>query len=213
MAQILIFGDSIPYGAWDLEGGWVARLRRFLDSKVINSKLKDYYITYNLGVSVDTTSDLLERFEREVNARLDKTESDTIIIFSIGGNDSAFLTKEKKFLTEISKFEKNIKELIKKAKDITDKIILIGEIPHDESKTTPVAWDSNINYKNEYLNKYENVTRKICKEQNIHFIDLFGKLINTNYKANLEDGVHPTSEGHRQIFNIIKEDLIKNKML
>ena len=33
MGRILIFGDSITYGAWDKEGGWVQRLRKFLDER------------------------------------------------------------------------------------------------------------------------------------------------------------------------------------
>jgi len=28
MVNILVFGDSITYGAWDEEGGWVQRLRK-----------------------------------------------------------------------------------------------------------------------------------------------------------------------------------------
>ena len=33
MTCLLVFGDSITYGAWDLEGGWVQRLRSFIDKK------------------------------------------------------------------------------------------------------------------------------------------------------------------------------------
>lgn len=31
MAKILVFGDSIAYGKWDSDGGWVARLRKYVD--------------------------------------------------------------------------------------------------------------------------------------------------------------------------------------
>ena len=41
MKNILIFGDSIVYGARDKKGGWVQRLREFVDEKNLNEK--DYY--------------------------------------------------------------------------------------------------------------------------------------------------------------------------
>lgn len=37
MVQILFFGPSTTYGAWDSEGGYVQRLRKYLDKKVIDS--------------------------------------------------------------------------------------------------------------------------------------------------------------------------------
>ena len=78
--KILVFGDSIAYGAWDREGGWVQRLRRFLDEK--NSDV----LVYNLSIDSDTTEDLLERFEFETKQRIRGDE--IILIFAIGVNDS-----------------------------------------------------------------------------------------------------------------------------
>ena len=34
MDKILIFGDSICYGKWDKEGGWVTRLRKYIDQNL-----------------------------------------------------------------------------------------------------------------------------------------------------------------------------------
>jgi len=68
--HILVFGTSTTYGAWDSEGGWVARLRKFLDEKTISSNYKSEGLIYNLGVSGDKTEDVLKRFEPETKARL-----------------------------------------------------------------------------------------------------------------------------------------------
>ncbi len=46
--QILIFGDSIAHGIWDNNGGWVARLRKFINSKLMDDDF--YCLLYNLGV-------------------------------------------------------------------------------------------------------------------------------------------------------------------
>ncbi|MDP3998378.1 MAG: hypothetical protein Q8P89_02085 [bacterium] len=68
--HILAFGTSTTYGAWDIEGGWVQRLRRFLDEKIITANYEHDYFVYNLGVSGDKSADILERFETETKARL-----------------------------------------------------------------------------------------------------------------------------------------------
>ena len=49
MTQILVFGTSTTYGCWDIEGGWVQRLRKYLDEKQLDDP-ELYYIVYNLGI-------------------------------------------------------------------------------------------------------------------------------------------------------------------
>ena len=49
-----IFGASITHGSGDFEqGGWVARLRKFLDQKILFDP-KHYCLVYELGVSGDS---------------------------------------------------------------------------------------------------------------------------------------------------------------
>ncbi len=73
MAGILVFGDSISYGAWDIEGGWVSRLRKFLDKKNLSEENFDCKV-YNLGISGDNSSGVLNRFEFETRQRIRKIE-------------------------------------------------------------------------------------------------------------------------------------------
>ena len=82
MTHVLIFGDSITYGAWDREGGWAKRLRSFLDEKQLSDS-NIFYTTYNLGISGENTDDLLKRIDSEIKPRLDESE-ETVIIFAIG---------------------------------------------------------------------------------------------------------------------------------
>ena len=90
MAQILVFGDSISYGKWDKEGGFVQRMKNFLDEETL-SKSENEHTIYNLGVSGNTTEDLLERFEFETKQRLKEDDEELIFIFAIGVNDSQFI--------------------------------------------------------------------------------------------------------------------------
>ena len=111
MPHIFIFGDSITYGSWDKEGGWADRLKRFLHDKYLKTR-GDYCLVYNLGVSGDTTKEVLKRFDFETKRRLDKKE-ENIFIFSIGANDASTYSDGKN-LVEIGEFENNIKQLIKR---------------------------------------------------------------------------------------------------
>ena len=86
---IICFGDSITYGNWDHKGGWVGRLRDYLDSKSIAAYSgedlysKYYTVTYNLGIPGDTSAGLFARFEGELIPRFNPKE-ETIILFDIG---------------------------------------------------------------------------------------------------------------------------------
>src|SRR3990172_5843344 len=136
--HILIFGDSITYGAWDSEGGWAGRLRAFLDRVQLEQRL-GYCLTYNLGVSGDTTRDVLNRFSPEAKRRFED-EKDLVIVFSIGSNDAEVINKTRLLLIPEKEFGKNINDLAKQAKKFSSKIIFTGLHNVDESRTVPIPW-------------------------------------------------------------------------
>jgi len=216
MAMICVFGDSITYGVCDFEkGGWVNRLRSFLDMKT-SSNPEVYFDVYNLGVSGDTTTGLLERFEIECKSRvLESIESgeQVTIIFSIGINDSLYLHDEKHLRTSPEEFKANIQKLVKLARKFTDKIVFLGLTPVDETKTTPILWHTNKSYKNEYVQRFDGIAKSVCKEENIPLIEIFDSWIKLDYKKLLGDGLHPNSDGHKKIFETVKEFLIRNKII
>jgi lysophospholipase L1-like esterase len=212
MTQILVFGDSIAYGAWDTEGGWAQRLRSFLDKKVIDSKYEEYFLVYNLGIDGDTAEGVLKRFELEARPRMWPDE-ETVFIFSVGGNDSVFVHKTNKTKFSEEQFKANVDKVVKLAKKYSNKIILKGETPVDESKVDPIPWLEGHSCKNSYRKQFDKILKLVAKENNVYFIDLYDKLENAGYKKLLADGDHPTSEGHKLIFEIMKEYLTKNKII
>jgi len=209
MTQILVFGDSIAYGAWDGEGGWVQRLRRFLDKKTLDESNDFYCLVYNLGVSGEGTKDLLVRFESEIKPRLIEGE-ETIIIIAIGINDSVFIHSKNDLNIPEQEFKNNIQKLIEIAKKYSSNIIFVGLTPVDEDKTDPIPWVPNESCKNEYIMNYNSVIKEVCEEKKIYFIDLFNEFVKENYKNLLEDGLHPNSKGHKKIFGIIRDFLVEN---
>ena len=215
MTQILVFGDSITYGAWDTKGGWVQRLRKFVDNKNLNEK--NYYcIIYNLGISGDTTEWLLERFEKEIKSRLKELEKEEklVIIISMGSNDCAFDNEKNKTDVSDAKFNENISKLIKIAKKFTSDLIFVGFNPVDESKVNPIPWNPSYSYINKDIQRFDSIVKKNCTDNELDFISIFEKLTNENYNKLLSyDGVHPNNEGHKRIFEEVKKILLEKKLI
>lgn len=202
MARILIFGDSIVFGNWDaIGGGWADRLKQYCMKKELENPELDYSV-YNLGISGDSTGNLLERFEFEAKQRIYNKE-ETTVIFAIGLNDSQIGS----IGISPEKFRKNIGKLIEAAGGYSSKIIFVGLIPVDELKTNPISWDENMFYKNERIEKYDEIIKSICRENNIYFIDMLGEFSKLDYKKLLEDGLHPNSAGHKKMFEIVRDFL------
>jgi lysophospholipase L1-like esterase len=123
-----------------------------------------------------------------------------IIIFAIGANDMCHIKSKDNSGTNIEKFQNDLTELVNQAKKFTDKIIFIGLTKVDELKTMPVSWDSTRFYDNDYVSKYNLVIKEFCQDNKLMFIDMLD-LIN---KEDLEDGLHPNSQGHKKMFERIK---------
>lgn len=188
--NICVFGDSITYGAYDpTNGGWASLLRNYLEKNYDNIN------TYVLGFCGDTTKDLLKRFKSE--AILRKAD---FIIFAIGINDTQFIYSKNDNRVSSNDFQKNIKNLFKIAKNITQKIIFAGLTSVDETKTTPIPWNTDKAYKNERIKSFNQFIKNFCVKNNLKFVPI-KDLLNKN---DLFDGVHPNTEGHIKIFKEIK---------
>ena len=196
---ICVFGDSISWGAWDMEkGGWVNRLWLFLAER----ESGDYVEIYNQSLSGGTSGDLLARFENEANTRDAKW-----LIFQTGGNDAAYENKPGNYLVKPEEFRKNLEKIIKKAKKITYNIIFTDLKNCDESKTMPVSW-IDIYYTNENIKKYIEIMKEVCRKHEVLFLD-----IEDLDQNDFEDGLHPNANGHEKIFKQAKDFLIKNKWI
>jgi len=213
MSTICIFGDSITWGAYDTEGGgWTERLKLFMLEKINDFDKSKEVDVYNLGVSGEDTSSLLERLTRETKIRTKETK-DIVLIFNIGINDSHFMKSQNSLMSPPEKFKLNIEKIIEQAQSITSKIIFIGLTPVEEAKTMPIPWNIDKFFKNENAEEYNQIIKSVCKDKNIYFIEIFDQWIRSDYKKLLEDGLHPNSMGHKKIFETVKDFLIQNKLV
>ncbi|MBS3144067.1 hypothetical protein J4208_00625 [Candidatus Woesearchaeota archaeon] len=217
MTLIFAFGTSTTYGAWDVEGGWVQRLRKYLDQQQL-ANLDLYYVIYNLGVSGDTSQDILERFtfETEQRTKLQDEQEDIIFLFSVGVNDSMFDNKTKKHQIPLNTYVKNISALIQQAKKYTSlsKIFFLGSKPVDDTKVDPIPWKAGCSYLTTAVELYDANCAEVCKKNKIPFIDIYIPFKQQrNYSKLLLDGVHPTTEGHKFIFELVKDFLVQQKVI
>lgn len=193
--KVLIFGDSITWGAGDIEGGgWVDRLRR--DEELFNKG----YEFINLGVSGDDTYDLLERLELEAGAR-----EPEFIVFSIGINDSQYLDSNHSHRVPLDRFKKNLEKLYSLAYKFTPKVTFLGLNGVDEEKTCPISWSRDKSYFNKAVVEYDKAIKDFSDKKETDFIDI-NSIIE---KKDLEDGLHPNSEGHRKIYQQVKNYFLK----
>lgn len=205
MCQIIAFGDSITYGFWDKEGGWVARLRKYLEKKVWVAD-ENWYV-YNLGNPGDTSREILNRFKSETNARLNNTP--VIFIFAVGTNDSQLLLQENnRVKITLNEYRENLQKIIKTGQEYSSQIIFLGLTLVKNNRT-----DEESVYKNKNIKKYDQVLKEICAANNVYYIDIISRWKKQNYKTLLEDGLHPNSKGHKIIFETVKTFLEEKKLI
>jgi lysophospholipase L1-like esterase len=206
--RVLVFGASITQGFWDTKGGWVQRLRSHYDTIKTQdiSKEDEYPDIFNLGISGNTTKDVLNRLQNETKARI-TNKSNSAIVFSIGTNNAAVEVNGKEWSTP-EEYRTELEEIISQTKELTAKIIFVGLPCCDESRTTPVSWLA-INYTNERLLLFDKVAREVCLKHNIAHIAIYEPMQKQlNKGTNLfEDGLHPNNEGHELIFKLVQPEL------
>lgn len=200
MKRICIFGDSITWGAGlQTREAWANLLRNYIESKT------DHYIeVYDLGIDGNTTKDLLNRFEVEAEAR--KPE---LIIFAIGVNDSMF-RHGNNYEIDSDQFKENLGKLYEKAKKFTDKIWFVGLAKGSDSETNPLKRSSTGKcYSKESVERYDGVIKNFTSQKSLPFVDIYKSLSDSDF----DDGLHPNIEGHKKIFERVKELVDKNKIV
>lgn len=212
--RVLVFGASITQGYWDTEGGWVNRLRRHYDELSVKDlhQQDKYPNIFNLGISADTSEDILARFEVETKARL-RPGRRGAIIFANGTNDARTEGDQPWGGTE--NYQKNMQRLIDMAKQHTDLIMLVGMAPCEEEKTTPVFW-RDISYTNEHIKAINDAMRSLADEYQLAFVPLFEPMWEQMRRGKqlFADGLHPNNDGHQLIAEIVRpalEELLREK--
>lgn len=201
-ARILVFGDSIAQGYNDAEnGGWVRLLQRDYVAEDMTGKSCINII--NLSVSGHTSQELVTRIESETSTR--KNNDKMVIIIAIGTNDSYEKSGIRR--TPEADFAQNIDHIIAVAKSF-GKVLMIGPVACVDKRVQPTAWDEELHYTNERLQKYSTILCERAEHANVSFLELWDTMYRAQqHEETLPDGLHPNTAGHKVIYNEVKKKL------
>lgn len=203
--SVLVFGDSITQGYWDTEGGWVDKLRKHYDELQVQDFDKDQPTSFNLGISADTSRNVLARAEAEITART-RHNVPPIVIIQIGINDSC--AEPSSSMVPIDEYKTNLQKLIETLRPISSKLIFVGLSAYDETKTTSASWGEYY-YTNKSIKAYEAQMKAVAGAANASFVSLFDEFAKAMQgRELLADGLHPNNDGHTAIFDIVKPALL-----
>jgi lysophospholipase L1-like esterase len=209
--DIYVFGDSVAFGKYDQRGGWASRLTEFCETNYLAGRGGEAYI-YNLSISGNHTGDILERFEAELKPRFTE-KKDTVIIFAIGLNDSAYVYSKKDNWVNFADFQENLRDLFGKAKNFSDKIVFAGPTAVDYEIVNPMPWDLDKSYRENEVKEYDKMLQEFCQKSGAGYIPFYEKFMAHDYKKLLHDGAHPNAAGHQLIFETVRDYLLKNKII
>ena len=182
--RICFLGDSFTAGAGDDTAlGFPGRLCSDLRA---NHGLD--ITCYNLGIRRDTSTNILNRWEREVNARLKRNEHfEGRLVFSFGTNDNVFENGERRVSTATTLA--NAKTILVRAKEMWPTAML----------GPPWTSVEDIDERNGALSRR---LERLCEEIDVPFLPLYESLKGNAVwakEAEAGDGIHPNAGGYELI--------------
>ncbi|PID52141.1 MAG: hypothetical protein CR972_03300 [Candidatus Moraniibacteriota bacterium] len=194
--RICVFGDSITRGAFDLEkGGWVNRLKMyFWKNEGVGS-------VYEIGVSGDYATDIIRRFEIELDVM--KKQFDCII-FAIGLNDVSLDDGGNREFTS-DEFRKNMHCIAKRSSKRfgAGNVFFVG-ITNVDCAIAGQWFDNN------RIKKFDGIVQEVAVQNNCRYISVFDLLDKDDL---CDDGFHPNAKGHEKIFQQVKKCLVESEVV
>lgn len=195
--RVLIFGDSLVYGAWDSQGGWCDRLKRRLHKFTLDAQNEVKFQVLNLGIGGNTSQALLTRFESEILARY-RPDWPAVIIIAVGANDTRYVEEERPVvLKEV--YRQNLKKLIEIARKHTNQILLVG--------ISPVANDiqpfKQTLVSNSLLKAYDEIMSQVAEEVGVQKVSVMEELQAAKLPVHARDGVHLNDAGHEMVESMV----------
>jgi lysophospholipase L1-like esterase len=198
--KLIVVGDSGVYGWGDPEeGGWCERLRRHWMG------LPDGPVLYPLGVRGDGLERVAARLSAEVQCRGElRRQRPQGILLAVGLNDSARVGRaDGRPQLDADGFLFGLQQLLVQAKAMAP-VLMLGLTPVDEAVMpyADVLW-----YGLEQVRRYEGLLEEACLEADVPFLPLLeGLLADPAWLQWLgPDGLHLNSEGHRQVFERVRQ--------
>ena len=203
MIRILVFGDSITYGSWDTQGGWVDRLKQKAHEITVQSEGTTKIQIMNLGIGGDTSRKILARIRNEIEARTAKAW-DLKIVLSFGVNDER--SRDGIVEVPLEEYRLNAQSIVNEAIKYTNDILVVGNPPLGQNSVNFKIFE----YSDDRLRQYDELLKTVAEESNLIFVP-----IRTAFEATGIDGlfvydnIHVSDKGHSLIESIVKPYVFK----
>lgn len=184
--RIVCIGDSITAGQYlpDGDQAWPLILRRALpdDTEVLGR-----------GVSNDTTRMMLERFPADVQSR-----APDIVVIQAGHND-ANRWETDRWLPRVSlpAFSANLQEMIARCRAFSATPVLCN--------LTPTAKDPEYEVD---ARSYSDEIQTVAALLDVQLVDVRGMFLKSTGRLMLDDGLHPSPEGHAVYARAVQTSLL-----
>jgi lysophospholipase L1-like esterase len=203
--RILVFGDSIVYGGWDTEGGWVDRLKRGYHRQYVSSGGKDIHEIINLGIGGDTSSRIRDRLRAEIEFR-SQGSSHIVLIFSFGTNDARIINDD--IATTTERFRENVSAIATTAQAYSDRVMFVGLPPLSQPKLEFPEYESE--FRDSLVQQYDDELAKIVEKAGLLYVPTRPVFERHGLEGLYSfDGLHPKDEGHQLLHNIVHPELTK----
>ena len=208
MAAILCFGASSVYGVGGSRGGWPDLLKAALHlEQYCNGNAAEVHEVYNLGVPADTSAEVLSRLDLEIQARRRPMQPSTLVLLSIGMNDSRAIETPENYVSTPDAFGSRISELLRRVSQSSAASAVVGFSPVNERLTTPKLQPRTGRrsyFTNSRIEKFESVLCERALSAGMSAIPVFRAATEVGWDAKLcADGLHPNDEGHQFIADLV----------
>jgi len=209
--QIFILGSSSAYGVGAEDRGWGDQIKKYFHAKMFSSQgIGERYEVYNFaksGATIDFVIDIFPRRLKEYG-RGDKP----VVVLDVGGNNSKAEGKPDNFVSTPEEYTQELKKLVTVLKSESNKVIFVCKGFVDETRTNPKhnPLTGHVSYfTNSRRKQFESITKQICEENGLIFVELGVEEGEWVEKYLYTDGLHPNQAGHNLIFDAIKVHLSK----
>lgn len=184
--RICFLGESFVNGVGDPQClGWTGRI-------CVNAYKKGYEVTYyNLGIRRETSTELKERWLREVSSGL-PSDYDGRVVFSFGVNDTTI--ENRKTRVELTQSIANAREILSEAKRLYS-VLMVSPPPMIGKE------------QNQRIADLGNEFAIVCDKLNVPYLNVFPILEKSDIwidEARNNDGAHPKAAGYAEFAEIVE---------
>jgi lysophospholipase L1-like esterase len=203
MKRVLVFGDSVEYGAWDTDGGWVDRVKRSSHAQTVATQGKNKIQIFNLGIGGDTSRNILARLKHEIDAR-NHPSWDLKLVFSFGTNDSRL--NDGVATVPLEEFAANAKVIIEIAKNYTDDMLIVGNPPLGKA----IVPFKDVVFDDANVKQYDEVLADVASRNSVLFVPLRPLFEGSTEMLFVYDNIHPNKTGHELICRQVEKHILNS---